>query len=925
MLAIWTVNTGTSLGILEERQVIDISLPTTGSLSGLTFTKISGDLPAGLRLSGNKIIGTTFEVSQATVSTFVIRASNGTEISDRTFTITVNGPDEPIWLTPSGNLKVNPNGQAFILDNTFIDFQLSAVDNDLPTGENLKFYIQEGDGFLPPGLTLTEDGRITGLVDPILALDISAGTGYFDVNLFDSNPYDFGERPRTGFSSYYYDSYVYDFFDTVTSPRKLNRYYEFKVTVSDFEYDIKRTFKIYVVGDDFLRADNAIMQAGTGTFTADNTYLRAPVWLTASNLGVRRANNYVTIFLDTFDPIPEVGPLVYDLVSATENWQSSTEYSINDIVIYNSKSYICIQAHNSTAIFNPSYWVDYGLPDGIDIDNINGELFGFLKYQPAITKEYRFTVKATKYDQESITTVEVIIVVYENTPIDQNFITILPLMQEDIDLILNDDVRIGSKYYKIIAYNYESGSPYAVLTLDQNLRDVVPKDTRLIKTYIESTLEFNSRAASKTFILSIIGEIDSVIKFITPQDLGSIRANFASNLQVEAITTVPNAVLSYRLVGGKLPPGLEFSSTGELIGKVRQFGTTSQPGLTIFDGGSTTFDGELCTFDRLYKFSILAEDQFKYSGLVQEFKLLIKATSTTLYSNLYVRPFQKKSKRDLFYNFINNAAIFTPNKIYRPSDPLYGVQYDLKMLIYAGIETSQIGNYVQSLSKNTKKKRFRLGEPKIAIARLPETATVIYEVIYLEVFDDFEIGNISVSNKIKLPLKSDSRMLVNQARLDPANGDLESVENQSKLDRTEVDRFRSNTTPVTIDSVDINISGRDIEYVYPSSITNMRNNIRNLTVIEDGSTQRSLLTENEFLPLWMLTSQNNRTAATGFIKAVPLCYCKPGEASFILENIENSGFNFTELDYEIDRFIIDSTTGNSNEQYLKFSNFKFNV
>ena len=43
-----------------------------------------------------------------------------------------------------------------------------------------------------------------------------------------------------------------------------------------------------------LRADNTVMQVGTGIFTADNTYPRASVWLTA-DLGYKRANNYVTI------------------------------------------------------------------------------------------------------------------------------------------------------------------------------------------------------------------------------------------------------------------------------------------------------------------------------------------------------------------------------------------------------------------------------------------------------------------------------------------------------------------------------------------------------------------------------------------------------------------------------------------------------
>jgi hypothetical protein len=83
--------------------------------------------------------------------------------------------------------------------------------------------------------------------------------------------------------------------------------------------------------------------------------------------------------------------------------------------------------------------------------------------------------------------------------------------------------------------------------------------------------------------------------------------------------------------------------------------------------------------------------------------------------------------------------------------------------------------------------------------------------------------------------------------------------------------------------------------------------------------------ENEYLPLWMLTPQDNKTAATGFIKAIPLCYCKPGESDYILLNIKKSGFDFSTIDYDIDRYIIDATTNSTKHQYLKFNNYKFNV
>ncbi|KRO45749.1 MAG: hypothetical protein ABR75_03485, partial [Acidimicrobiia bacterium BACL6 MAG-120924-bin43] len=65
----------------------------------------------GLRLNGTKIEGTPFQVARDEISTFVLRCTLPDNLfEDRTFKITVAGPDSPIWLTPEdllpiGNIK----------------------------------------------------------------------------------------------------------------------------------------------------------------------------------------------------------------------------------------------------------------------------------------------------------------------------------------------------------------------------------------------------------------------------------------------------------------------------------------------------------------------------------------------------------------------------------------------------------------------------------------------------------------------------------------------------------------------------------------------------------------------------------------------------------------------------------------------------
>jgi len=41
--------------------------------------------------------------------------------------------------------------------------------------------------------------------------------------------------------------------------------------------------------------------------------------------------------------------------------------------------------------------------------------------------------------------------------------------------------------------------------------------------------------------------------------------------------------------------------------------------------------------------------------------------------------------------------------------------------------------------------------------------------------------------------------------------------------------------------------------------------------------------------------------------------------------LKNRGIQFNQFDFDIDRVVIDSTTGNSNEQYIVFQNYKINV
>lgn len=100
----WTKLNG-EIANIEERVNVTIPLPLE-STEGISISVISGEIPPGLRIDDYSFKGTAFEVGKTTEFEFVIRASNSEGIADRTYIITVNGADAPVWQTAPGPLPL---------------------------------------------------------------------------------------------------------------------------------------------------------------------------------------------------------------------------------------------------------------------------------------------------------------------------------------------------------------------------------------------------------------------------------------------------------------------------------------------------------------------------------------------------------------------------------------------------------------------------------------------------------------------------------------------------------------------------------------------------------------------------------------------------------------------------------------------------
>jgi hypothetical protein len=863
-LTIWSQPSGYRFTTIQERTIVNQQLPVSYSngfddSTNLDFKVISGKLPEGLRLENDMIIGTPFEVPRTTDFKFVIRATYDNQIADRTFYWTIEGADEPRWDTQSGSLPIGPNDRYFVLDSSYIDFQLQVTDFDTAAGQKLSFFQPKGGGQLPPGLILTKTGRIVGWVQPALAIPETAGNGSYDASSFDNVAYDFGYRSSNGFDSFLYETTLFDYSTDSLIPKKLNRYYEFLVTVTDGDTASTRKFKIYVVGDDYFRADNVAVSAGNGTFTTDGTYVRAPIWVTPNNLGIKRANNYLTFKLDTYESI-NLGQITYRLdpvnptisaktftTSPNENkigknllriksstgipqinnkfWlrdyitgASTTVYNIVNVQTVSSTEYVLTVLPTLEVKLDNNKLVEFGtpsvLPPGMQFDLGTGEVFGVVPYQPAITLDYSFTITATRYGDRGETA--------------------------------------------------------------------------------------NSK---RTFSVTTIGEIDSIMSWNSLENLGSIGANYVSTLFVSASSTVKDSVILYVKTSGELPPGLTLNLDGEITGKVKQFSTGTNDGLTTIDQGDFVLDNSTTTIDREFIFTIQARDILSYSAISRTFTLKLDTPNDRLYSNLHVRPFLKQNQRELFRSFITDSNVFDITAIYRPNDPNFGIQQDLKMLVYAGIETVDAAKVVSAVGRNHKPKKFSFGAVKKAQAKIRGTNTVVYEVIYLEVIDQLEKG------KTKLPLQifgSDHKKAIT---VDQNNQYYNGPFNQDTYYWNLADPFY-----VSADSNNVFADDPYTQRRFPVSVSLWRERIKAIG-----------LRDRDYLPLWMRTIQDGTFNEIDWVPAIPLCYCKPGRGDDILLNIKNRNFDFKQIDYVIDRYIIDSVTGNSNDKYIVFENDRTSI
>ena len=239
-------------------------------------------------------------------------------------------------------------------------------------------------------------------------------------------------------------------------------------------------------------------------------------------------------------------------------------------------------------------------------------------------------------------------------------------------------------------------------------------------------------SAPVLFTLPIAGEINNIVEWVTPENLGEITNGTISDLSVVA-KHLAGKQLEYSIVdlpSSALPQGLTLLPSGDLSGR------TSFEFFTL-DNNALTFDNNATQFDNSFTFSVQAITFDGSASAIKQFTITVNNYNKKPYEDLYLKALLPAAQRASFAQLINNTEIFVPDIIYRSTDPWFGIQQDIKMLFLSGLNPASLNSYQAAMELNHYNKTLSFGPVQTAVC-LDNNFNVKYELVYLTVVDPEE-------------------------------------------------------------------------------------------------------------------------------------------------------------------------------------------
>ena len=450
----------------------------------------------------------------------------------------------------------------------------------------------------------------------------------------------------------------------------------------------------------------------------------------------------------------------------------------------------------------------------------------------------------------------------------------LGTFRHDNAVVIRIDVSDFDPLQADLEYSITAGALPTGLSIDLNSGEIY--GTLASQSAVEVDHTFTVRAnrvvatglntfSERTFTMKVIGEINIGIAFTTPAIIGTLTADIPSTLSIVAVTEETNRVLSYSVTSGSLPTGITLSDAGNLIG--------------------TIDPSDFSDSTRAFTFEVTVSDQYQTAATKQDFTLNISIPYTTVeYGNMtgHATSF---IDQNIFYNIAQDPNINSPEYVYRPEDPTFGMKNRAEMLLLAGLEAQTLTAFQQQMEQNHAPKTLYFGDIKTAEAK--EDGVVKYEVVYVEMIDNMvNSKGESVASSIKL------RDAIAKPILGPRASSTNATTDYQEYEITTDGGLSFSTSGSKVRyanqlSADLGF----MTHLYPNAVANMRSRMKSL-----GNK------EYTYLPLWMRTTQSDTLGPLGYVMAVPVCYCKPGTSAILKKRIEDKNLEFKNIQFTIDRY-----------------------
>lgn len=385
----WITPSG-SLGTFPNGEFYQLPLEvTTPPGSSVAFSFVSGELPPGMYvvpagyLQGVPTLTTATQINKSQTFNFTIRATGSTGyISDRYFSLSITNIYSTIIEPSSPVANIYPDGSSVsvvdlgtYLDGSYYAQQLSV--NSLNPNVSITW---SNIGALPPGVTLSNTGLLSGYIQPVELVGTNGPAGY-DAETVD---------PGSGaiIEAQEYDYGPYDF-------NNITQTYNFSFSVQAFDganYSIQK-YTIKIVSRKGYTADNTYIDVDNTFLTIDQSNIYYPVLLNADVkvLPQGRQDAYYAYKFEGFDFNGD--PLSYSLSSTygtfdarIPNIDNGFDYNGDTITHLTGVGY---DSHDESASSTTN------LP-GLVLDAATGWLYGKLLPQSANLAYYEFGIIVSK-------------------------------------------------------------------------------------------------------------------------------------------------------------------------------------------------------------------------------------------------------------------------------------------------------------------------------------------------------------------------------------------------------------------------------------------------------------------------------------------------------------------------------------------------